>query len=73
MLKLGRVKLKAILMLDIVLALGLKVLIEFNHRIQIRRANHLSQVVPTETAEEVNGLEVGMRANNGIMIEQINI
>ena len=69
MLKLGRVKLKAILMLDIVLALGLKVLIEFDHRIQIRRANHLGQVVPTETAEEVNGLEVGMRANNGIMIE----
>ena len=69
MLKLGRVKLKAILMLDIVLALGLKVLIEFDHRIQIRRANHLGQVMAAETAEEVNGLEVGMRANNGIMIE----
>ena len=69
MLKLGRVKLKAILMLDIVLALGLKVLIEFDHRIQIRRANHLGQVVTAETAEEVNGLEVGMRANNRIMIK----
>ena len=67
--KLGRVKLKAILMGHIIAALGLKVLIELEHRIQIRGANHLRKIVAAEAAKEVNGLKVGMGANNWIMIE----